>query len=48
MQKGTQIEVKVSELLDTVLAFLDPKDLDFYKPGKDWVIVEPVVIPEIE
>jgi histidyl-tRNA synthetase len=42
MLKGTQIEVKVSELLDTILTHIDPKELDFYVPGKDWVIVEPI------
>ena len=43
MLKGTQIEVKVSELLDVILTHIDPKELDFYVPGKDWVIVEPIV-----
>jgi histidyl-tRNA synthetase len=42
MLKGTQIEVKVSELLDTILTHIDPKELDFYVPAKDWVIVEPI------
>jgi histidyl-tRNA synthetase len=46
MQKGTQVEVKISELLDTVLSMVDPKELDFYVPGKDWVIVEPVIQEE--
>ena len=45
MLKGTQIEVKVTELLDAVLSHIDPKELDFYVPGKDWVIVEPVIDP---
>ncbi len=40
--QGTQVEVKIPELLDTVLSMVDPKELDFYVPGKDWVIVEPV------
>ncbi len=48
MLKGTQIEVKVAELLDAVLSHIDPKELDFYVPGKDWVIVEPVVDPLAE
>ena len=45
MLKGTQIEVKVSALLDEVLTHIDPKELDFYTPGKDWVIVEPIIDP---
>lgn len=46
MERGTQVEVKVSELLDKVLEQVDPKELDFYVPAKDWVIVEPTVSSE--
>ena len=47
MLKGTQVEVKISELLDKVLEQVDPNELDFYIPAKDWVIVEPVVTEEV-
>ncbi len=46
MLKGTQVEVKISELLDKIIEMVDPKELDFYVPGKDWVIIEPVVVDE--
>ena len=41
MLHGTQVEVKIDELLDKVISQIDPKELDFYVPAKDWVVVEP-------
>jgi hypothetical protein len=48
MDLGTQMEVSIDVLLDTVIAQINPKELDFYTPTKDWVIVEPVVDSEEE
>jgi len=48
MLHGTQVEVKIADLLDTVLKQIDPKELDFYVPARDWVIIEPKVDTEVE
>ncbi len=48
MLHGTQVEVKIDELLDKVISQIDPKELDFYAPAKDWVVVEPVAVPSEE
>jgi hypothetical protein len=48
MLHGTQVEVKIQDLLDRVIAEIDPNELDFYVPAKDWVIVEPIVEAEGE
>lgn len=45
MQNGTQEEMKLSDLLDRVVANIDAKQLDFYSPTKDFVIEEPA--PEV-
>lgn len=47
MLNGTQVEIKIADLLDTVLKQIDPKELDFYVPARDWVIIEPKVETEI-
>lgn len=44
MLNGTQVEVKIEDLLDKVIQEVDPKELDFYTPTKDWIVVEPTVI----
>lgn len=41
MVRGTQTEVKISELLDRVCEFVNPSELDFYSPTKDFTIELP-------
>ncbi len=41
MLNGTQEELRLSDLLDRVVANIDAKELDFYSPTKDFVIEEP-------
>lgn len=48
MVNGTQKEIPLSDLLSTVMAEVDPKELDFYSPAKDFVIVEPKVEEIVE
>jgi histidyl-tRNA synthetase len=43
MVNGTQEEVSLSKLIETVVSRIDPKELDFYSPTRDFVIEEPVV-----
>ena len=43
MLKGTQTEVKLSELLDKVCEQVNPSELDFYSPVKDFTIEESVI-----
>lgn len=45
MVHGTQEEVPLEGLLDAIVARIDPKELDFYSPTKDFVIEEPVAEP---
>jgi hypothetical protein len=46
MANGTQEEVPLSKLIDAVAAHIDPKELDFYSPTKDFVIEAPAEKPE--
>jgi hypothetical protein len=43
MVNGTQQEIPLSKLLDTVVSNIDGKELDFYSPMRDFVIEEPLV-----
>jgi hypothetical protein len=42
MELGTQRECRLDELVEEILKEVDPKELDFYSPKKDFMIVEPV------
>ncbi len=46
MEKGTQIEVTLAELLDRVIAEVGTDTLSFYHPSRDFIIQEPVVVSE--
>ena len=46
MLNGTQEEVPLLKLVDRVVSKIDPKELDFYSPTKDFVIEEPLPLPE--
>lgn len=48
MVRGTQTEVKISELLDRVCEFVNPSELDFYSPTKDFTIELPPEAPSTE
>jgi hypothetical protein len=37
MELGTQVEIPLDALLDTVLAQIPVKQLDFYNPTKDFI-----------
>lgn len=41
MELGTQVEVPIENLLQTVMGQIDPKELDFYTPTKDLIIMPP-------
>lgn len=45
MDKWTQIEVPLSDLLDRVIAEVGTDTLSFYHPSRDFIIQEPVVMP---
>lgn len=46
MEKGTQIEMPLSDVLDTVVKEVDASTLSFYHPSRDWVITDEVMDPE--
>lgn len=41
MQKGTQEEVPLAEVLDLVVGEIGNENLSFYHPSRDWIIEEP-------
>lgn len=43
MEKGTQEEVVLSDVLDVVERAIGSENLSFYHPSRDWVIVEPKI-----
>ena len=42
MDKGTQVEVPLSEVLDKIIAEVGTESLSFYHPSKDFIIEEPI------
>jgi hypothetical protein len=43
MDKGTQTEVPLSEVLDRVIGEIGEDKLSFYHPSRDFIIVTPLV-----
>ncbi len=48
MEKGTQVEVPLSEVLDKVIAEVGESSLSFYHPTRDFIIEEPIIVVEEE
>ncbi len=46
MEKWTQVEVTLAELLDRVIAEVGTDTLSFYHPSRDFIIQEPIVVSE--
>lgn len=40
MDKGTQVEVPLAEVLDKVIAEVGTETLSFYHPSRDWIITD--------
>ena len=46
MDKGTQIEVPLSEILDKVIEMVGTDQLSFYHPSRDFIITDEVMDEE--
>lgn len=46
MDKGTQVEMSLDTVLDSIIAEVGTDSLSFYHPSKDFIIMEKIVPPE--
>ena len=46
MDKGTQVEMALDKVIDTIIAEVGEAALDFYHPSRDFIITEAVVTNE--
>lgn len=46
MDKGTQIEMKLDEVLDAIIGEVGTDALSFYHPSRDFIITDSIVTSE--
>jgi hypothetical protein len=46
MDKGTQVEMKLDQVLDAIVKEVGEGSLDFYHPSRDFIISDTVVTSE--
>jgi hypothetical protein len=46
MDKGTQVEMKLDDVLDAVIRAVGTEALSFYHPSRDFIITDSIVTSE--